>query len=182
MEFPVLTGLQNDFMKMNGSRQPSNIKFSKDQPPPELEWVNKMARLMDSQFRVPGTKFRFGLDPILGLIPVAGDLASYGISAVLVMAMARYGASGKVMVMMIGNVLLDAIIGSIPILGAIFDFAYKANNRNINLLQKHYHEGKYQGSGKGIIIGVALVFLAFLILIIYGSWKLLEYLYDLIIV
>lgn len=167
---------------MNGSRQPAKIKFSKDERLPELEWVDKMAWLMDSQFRVPGTKFRFGLDPILGLFPFAGDLASYGISSVLVLAMARYGVSGKVLLMMIGNVLLDAIIGSIPILGAIFDFAYKANNRNISLLKKHYHEGKHQGSGLNIIIGVALVFFALLLLLIYGIWKLLEYLYDVIVV
>jgi hypothetical protein len=169
-------------MKMNGSRQPANLKLSKNERLPELEWVDKIAWLMDSQFRVPGTKFRFGLDPILGLIPFAGDLASYGISAVVVMAMARHGVSGKVVILMIGNVLLDAIIGSIPILGNIFDFAYKANNRNISLLKKHYQEGKYQGSGRKIIIGVALVFLALFILLIYGIWKLLEYLYDVIVI
>jgi len=133
---------------------------------------------MDSKFRVPGTNFRFGLDPILGLFPLAGDVAAYTISSILVLAMARHGASGKVIMMMIGNILLDATLGSIPVLGNIFDFIYKANNRNIRLLKKHYHEGKYQGSGLKILIGVFLVLFAFLILLLYGIWELVQFLFS----
>ncbi len=133
---------------------------------------------MDSKFRVPGTNFRFGLDPILGLFPLAGDVAAYTISSILVLAMARHGASGKVIMMMIGNILLDATLGSIPVLGNIFDFIYKANNRNIRLLKKHYHEGKYQGSGLKILIGVFLVLFAFLILLLYGIWELVQFLFT----
>lgn len=137
---------------------------------------------MDVQFRLPGTKFRFGLDPILGLLPFVGDVVSYTISSILVLAMARRGASGKVIVLMIGNILLDAVIGSIPLLGNIFDFVYKANRRNINLLTQHYQEGKHQGSGLSIVIGVFLLLLGMLFLLIYGIWRLLEYFYDLLFV
>ena len=165
---------------MKDSKQSAKISYSKGTPIPELQWIDKIAYLMDSQFRIPGTRFRFGLDPVLGLFPLVGDVIGYSISAILVLAMARHGVSGKVIVLMIGNILLDVIVGSIPILGNIFDFFYKANNRNIGLLKKHYHEGKYQGTGLNIIIGISLILVGLLILLVYGIWKLLEYFYDLL--
>lgn len=165
---------------MKEKKEVAKIKHTKEEPIPELQWVDKIANLMDSQFRIPGTKFRFGLDPILGLFPLAGDVVAYIISAILVLAMARHGTSGKVILMMIGNILLDALAGSIPVLGNIFDFFYQANNRNISLLKKHYQEGKYKGSGLNIIIGVFLILLGLLILLVYGIWKLLEFFYELL--
>lgn len=146
---------------------------------PDLKWVDKISHLMDSRFRVPGTRFRFGLDPILGLLPGLGDAASLIVSGILIYHMRRYGASRKLVIMMAGNVLLDAVIGSIPVLGNIFDFFSKANDRNIRLLKRHYHEGKYQGSGTGILIVIGVVIVAFIVLLIYGFWKLIEYLVQL---
>ncbi|PRY13849.1 uncharacterized protein DUF4112 [Pontibacter ummariensis] len=70
-----------------------------------MKWVNHMVHLMDNQFRLPGTNFRFGLDPLLGLLPVAGDLASFAMSATIVMTMARHGASSKLVVLMLLNIL-----------------------------------------------------------------------------
>lgn len=136
-----------------------------------------MATLMDNQFRFPGTKFRFGLDPILGFLPVVGDMASFGMSAVLIMTMARHGASGKLVALMLVNVALDAIIGSIPILGNLFDFAFKANERNVNMLRKHYEQGAYQGSGKGIFIGALLGIVALFILLAWILWQLGSWIY-----
>ena len=147
---------------------------------PDLKWVDKITDVMDSKFRVPGTKFRFGVDPILGLFPVVGDATSLAISGTLIYYMAKHGASRKILIMMIGNVILDATIGSIPILGSIFDFAYKANTRNVNLLKKHYEEGKYQGSGKGILITIAVVFIVLIGLVLYGAWEVLQYLIGLL--
>lgn len=147
---------------------------------PDLKWVDKITDVMDSKFKVPGTKFRFGVDPILGLFPVVGDATSLAISGTLIYYMAKHGASRKILIMMIGNVILDATIGSIPILGSIFDFAYKANTRNINLLKKHYEEGKYQGSGKGILITIAVVFVVLIGLVLYGAWEVLQYLISLL--
>lgn len=139
-----------------------------------------MVRLMDSQFKVPGTNFRFGLDPILGLLPVAGDLASFAMSAAIVMTMAKYGASRKLVVLMLLNIALDTLIGSIPVLGNIFDFFYKANERNVKMLHAHYEEGKYTGSGKGIIIGVLVGIVILFILMLWAMWELLEWLYHLV--
>ncbi|MEQ9440204.1 MAG: DUF4112 domain-containing protein, partial [Cyclobacteriaceae bacterium] len=105
---------------------------------PDLKWVDRITRMMDSKFRVPGTNFRFGLDPILGLVPGLGDAASVAVSGSLIYYMARHGVSRKVIIMMLGNVALDAIFGSIPILGNVFDFFFKANQRNVRLLKRHY--------------------------------------------
>jgi len=146
----------------------------------KLKWVDHVTKLMDNQFRFPGTNWRFGLDPILGLLPVVGDLASFSVSAMLILTMARHGASGKLVTLMLLNVAADALLGSIPLLGNIFDFAFKANERNVRLLRAHYDEGKYQGSGKNIIIGVIVGILVVFVLLVWALWEMLEYLYHLI--
>ncbi|WKN40459.1 DUF4112 domain-containing protein [Tunicatimonas pelagia] len=143
---------------------------------PDLKWVDRITRVMDSNFRVPGTNFRFGLDPILGLIPGLGDATSLAISGALVYYMAKHGASRKVVIMMLGNVALDALFGSIPVLGNLFDFFYKANTRNIRLLKRHYAEKKYQGKGTGILMGVAATIIGVIGLLIYGTYELVSYL------
>ena len=142
---------------------------------PELKWVDKITELMDSKFRVPGTNFRFGLDPILGLVPGLGDASSLAVSGSLIYYMAKFGASRKLIYMMIGNVVLDATLGSIPILGNIFDFAFKANQRNIRMLKRYHEEGKYRGSGKGILVSVVVIFVALIGLVLYGTWELAAY-------
>lgn len=146
----------------------------------ELKWVERVSRLMDSKFTIPGTRFKFGLDPILGLLPFVGEASTFAISGTLVLYMVKHGASGKVVVLMILNILLDTIIGGIPVIGNIFDFFYKANNRNVRLLKKHYEEGKYQGSGKGTLIVVALIIFVLFLLIAYLFWKLTFYLINMI--
>ncbi|HSI89875.1 MAG TPA: DUF4112 domain-containing protein [Adhaeribacter sp.] len=143
-----------------------------------LKWVEAVSRLMDNQFRIPGTNFRFGLDPILGLVPFIGDLSTFAVSGALVLTMARHGVSRNVVIRMVVNIVLDLIIGSIPLLGAIFDFAYKANTRNVRLLHSHYHEGKYQGSGTGFLTMIVIVLILVFGLVVYGLWKLLAWLYT----
>ena len=146
----------------------------------KLKWVDHIAYLMDNQFRFPGTNFRFGLDPILGLLPFAGDIASFGVSAVLILTMVRHGASGKLVALMMLNIGLDVLIGSIPILGNIFDFAFKANERNVRLLRRHYEEGKYHGSGKGIIVGVLIGLVLLLVLLVWVLWQVAEWLWSVV--
>lgn len=144
-------------------------------PIPNLYWVEEMVRLLDAKFRFPGTRFRFGLDPILGLFPVVGDLTSFAISGGLILYMLRYGVSRKVVTLMLLNITVDAIIGSIPIIGHVFDFYFKANSRNIRLLKKHYQEGKYQGSGTWIILLVFLLLVGIISLLLWGLWLLIEW-------
>ena len=148
-------------------------------PDPRFRWIETVSTFMDNQFRLPGTNFRFGLDPILSFVPFAGSAASFAISAGLLLTMMKHGVSRKVVILMLGNLVLDAIMGSIPIIGNIFDFTFKANQRNVNLLKKHYQEGKYTGSGTGIIITVVIVLIILLGLIIYGTWELVSYLISL---
>lgn len=147
---------------------------------PNLGWVEHIASLMDSKFKVPGTKRSFGLDPILGLIPFVGDAISALISGGLIMYMVRFGVSRKVIYLMLVNTALDATIGSIPVLGWVFDFYFKANTRNIRLLKEHYQEGKHTGSGTGVLITVAIVTLLLIILLVWGLVALINWLIDLV--
>ena len=140
-----------------------------------LRWVERIAHLMDSQFRLPGTRFRFGLDPLLGLLPIVGDLSTTAVSVALLLTMLRHGASGAVVVRMALNILLDTIVGGIPILGNVFDFAYKSNERNVALLRRHYAEGRHGGSGRGLVVLLLLVFLAVFALVAWGSVVLLRW-------
>ena len=152
-----------------------------EKPPisdPKLLWVERMSKLMDSKFSVFG--IRFGLDPIMSLVPVLGDASGFIVSAVLISTMYKHGASGKVVVRMILNALLDAIVGVIPVVGTIFDLTYKANDRNVQLLKEHYTEGKHRGSGLWLILlvlgGIMLVLVGIFWLIgqllgaIFGGW------------
>lgn len=100
--------------------------------------LDRVAWFMDSHFRLPGTKIRFGADQIVGLIPGAGDLAAGGVQAALILlAMYRYKLPRHVIVKMVMNSILDTSVGSIPVLGDLFDVAFKANMRNMKLLREH---------------------------------------------
>ena len=145
----------------------------------DLGWLEKTARLLDSQFQFPGTKFKFGLDPLLGLIPVLGDVSTLIISAVMLVYMAKYGVSRKALIIMMLNIVFDAVIGGVPVLGNIFDFVYKANDKNIRLLKEHYHEGKHQGSGIWIIVTILFVFFSLLVLLTIGLYQLFKFLFGL---
>ncbi|MBF9220534.1 DUF4112 domain-containing protein [Hymenobacter ruricola] len=140
-----------------------------------LRWVERIAKLMDSQFALPGTRFRFGLDPLLGLLPVVGDLSTTVVSVALLMTMFRHGASGAVVVRMALNILIDTVVGGIPILGNLFDFAYKSNERNVALLRAHYAEGRHPGSGKGLVLLLLLFLAAVVALVGWGSVVLLKW-------
>jgi hypothetical protein len=154
---------------MNRNR-PQDVKLTG-----KLKWVEQIAYLLDNRFRVPGTNFRFGLDPLLNLIPIAGDLSGFVLSSALILTMARNGASGRIVALMSVNAVLDLTIGAIPVLGQVFDFFYKANSKNIRLLKEHYEEGKHQGSGKSVWITAIIVLVLLLLLFLFLIWKTLEW-------
>lgn len=135
--------------------------------PSKIKWLDTVSAFLDNKFRIPGTETRFGLDFLIGLIPGAGDVASLGISSVLVLTMVRYGASGRVILQMLWNIFLDTTVGAIPILGDIFDLYFKSNRRNFELLKVHYSEGIYQGNGLWIVLMVLVVLIAMFIGMIY---------------
>jgi hypothetical protein len=140
----------------------------------QLRWVRQLSTLLDSQFIIPGTNIRFGLDPLFSLIPVLGDLATYVISGVLIYTMYQQGASRKVVIKMVMNSTFDAILGAIPIVGTVFDVFYRSNERNLKLLREHYLEGKYQGSGNGLVVLILFVALVLVVAAAYGMYKLGE--------
>ncbi|RME96878.1 MAG: DUF4112 domain-containing protein [Bacteroidetes bacterium] len=140
----------------------------------ELAWLDRVTRFMDNRFRIPGTDIRFGLDFLVGLIPGVGDIVSLSISALLVAVMARKGASGMVVVKMIGNIIFDAIVGAVPVLGDLFDLGYKANRRNLHLLQEHYREGAHQGSAWPVVIAILVLLLVLIVAISYAIWWVLR--------
>lgn len=145
--------------------------------PPPMRNFARIARLLDSKFEIPGTRIRFGLDPILSLVPVFGDLVTLVISSMLIYTMHNHGASRKVVVKMLLNAGLDTLIGAIPFVGTVFDVFYKANDRNIRLLKEHYYEGRHQGSGTGLLILILVIVLLILAAIVYGIWQLMEWIF-----
>ncbi len=102
-----------------------------------LNRIRKLSRLMDTAIRIPGIGFRIGLDPIIGLIPGAGDLVSTGFSAYIIYLAARFGLPKEVLTKMIFNISLEAVVGSFPLVGDLFDAYYKSNIRNLALLEQH---------------------------------------------
>ena len=125
--------------------------------------LDSLAKLMDSQFQIPSTKIRFGLDALIGLVPGVGDFVGFLVSGYIIMVLASNGASGFVIARISLNILIDALIGSIPFLGDIFDLAFKANERNMKLVHQHYLQGRHQGGAWKVIVPV--LFLLFLLLI-----------------
>lgn len=139
-----------------------------------LKMVENISRLLDSQFTIPGTNIKFGLDPIFSMLPVLGDLITFLISGALIYTMRNQGASRKVVVKMMMNSTLDAVIGAIPIVGTFFDVFYRSNERNVKLLKEHYYEGKHHGSGNGLLILIGLICLVIVAAAFYGTYKLFE--------
>lgn len=101
-----------------------------------LQRVRKVSKLLDEAFRVPGTNFRIGLDPILGIVPGAGDLVSAALSLYPIIEAIRLDTPKETIAMMVGLVAVDAVIGSIPVFGDVFDAFWKANEWNVRLLER----------------------------------------------
>ncbi|MBS0272926.1 MAG: DUF4112 domain-containing protein, partial [Proteobacteria bacterium] len=109
-------------------------QLSADEQLAQLEWL---ADLLDSRFILPGTDIRFGLDGVIGLVPVVGDIISALISFYLISRASELGLSPWVKTRMVWNVALDTVVGAIPILGDAFDVSFKSNRRNIALARRY---------------------------------------------
>ena len=143
----------------------------------ELRGLNTLAKLMDAQFRIPGTEIRFGFDGLIGLIPGVGDFMGFLISGYIVSLAINKGASGFVLARMLLNVCIDALVGAVPILGDIFDVAFKANQRNVNLLKQHYGEGRHQGSSKKVLVPVLTGLVIFMVGLVWICIKLVQWIF-----
>jgi hypothetical protein len=140
----------------------------------ELERLRVITRLMDQAFGVPGTKWRFGLDALFGLVPGLGDIAG-GLIGVYGLHIAwRLRAPAVIQLHMLTNIALDAVIGTIPILGDVFDFIYKAQTRNLTMLDEWLqtpHEAQRR-SRRGMAFIPLAIFIVFVTLTILGIWLL----------
>lgn len=105
-----------------------------------LERVQWVGDLLDEAVPVPGTDYRIGLDPLLGIVPVGGDAIATVIGLYIVGEAARIGVSRSTLALMIGLIAVDAVIGSIPILGTVFDAVWKSNKWNVRLLERELAE------------------------------------------
>lgn len=117
--------------------------------------------MLDSAVPVPGTSFRFGLDPVLGLIPGVGDLVSPLFTLGILFQARDLGIPRVVQLRMIFNVAIDVLTGFVPLIGDLFDFAWKANNRNMALLERHVYEEHRPSPGDwAFVAGCVLLVLA----------------------
>lgn len=99
--------------------------------------IDALATLLDTAFVIPGTNIRFGVDALIGLVPGIGDLISTALSLFIVREARALGAPRLLVARMLANVALDGLVGVVPLMGDVFDVAFRANRRNIALLQKH---------------------------------------------
>ncbi len=117
-----------------------------------------LARALDSAVGVPGTRFRVGLDPLLGLVPGLGDLAGAALSGYIVLVGIQLGASRSVVLRMVANVAIDTLVGSVPVLGDLFDAGWKSNNRNVALIEQHVASPrKTRRASRLLFVGVLLL-------------------------
>ncbi len=141
-----------------------------DSRPFDVAELRQLARWMDSLFEIPGLKVRFGLDAILGLIPGFGDFATSIVSLYILQAAGQRGVSRLTLMRMGFNILIDWLIGSIPVLGDVFDVYWKANQRNVELLQRHAEASpqavRRMRLGDGLFLGLLI---AILIAALIGS-------------
>jgi hypothetical protein len=141
---------------------------------PDLGTVRRWARLLDSQFRIPGTNIRFGLDPIIGLVPGVGDLVG-PVFGLLVIAHAWQMRVPKIVIArMAVNAGIDALLGVVPFLGDAADVFWKANQANVRLLEQHSFKRRTAGAGDYLfVIGMVVVALGILALpIVAIAWAL----------
>lgn len=102
-----------------------------------LARLSLVARAMDTALIIPGVNIRFGLDAVLGLVPAIGDMIAGAVAAWIVFEARRLGAPPLLIARMVANVVVDTVIGAVPIFGDAFDVAFKANIRNVELLRRH---------------------------------------------
>jgi hypothetical protein len=148
--------------------------------------INRLRRLshfLDNAIPIPGTKFRIGLDPILGLFPGGGDTITGALGAYIIIEAARMGLPRKVIGEMVGNIIFDSLVGIVPVLGDFVDVTWKANVKNMALLEKHLDiKPQKRKSDLLFLIGLTLLlaiivfgFAALTVVLIRWLWSIISY-------
>ncbi|WP_017655485.1 DUF4112 domain-containing protein [Fortiea contorta] len=146
---------------------------------PTLKRLRQLTWLLDNAVTIPGTKIGIGLDPILGLIPIGGDFLGVMLSCYIVLEAARLGAPKATLGRMVFNIIVDGLVGTIPVIGDFFDFAFTANTNNFKLLEEYL---KFPGQNKSadgwfilvLLLGLlvlAIVLVAIPVILIRLLWQ-----------
>jgi hypothetical protein len=163
---------------MNDSGQPSD-NLAIDLHPshaPRLKRMRQLTKLLDNAIAIPGTKQRIGLDPLLGLIPGGGDTVSAAFSGYIIIEAARMGVPRSALIRMVGNIILDLVVGAVPFVGDIYDTVAKANVRNMQIVERHLNVPQPTAKvdrlfiGLLIIVIIALALAAGAISVLVFSW------------
>lgn len=136
-----------------------------EKPHPTHNKSRKFAQLLDSWFTIPGTNIKVGLDPILGLVTGVGDLAGASLSVYFMFYATKLGAKKSVILRMFMNIMADLVIGMIPLLGDLFDVAWKANLRNAKLLEELEADPEKLGKESRVFMWILF---STLVLILFG--------------
>jgi hypothetical protein len=130
-----------------------------------IQLLRRWARLLDSAFRMPGTNFRFGVDPLIGLIPGIGDLVTPIFGVLIIWHAASLRVPKVIIARMVINAVVDGVVGAVPVFGDAMDFAWRANEWNMALLERHAIPGRPPSSGDYlfVILCVSIVAVAALI-------------------
>ena len=134
----------------------------------DLRWLERAAWLLDDAIRVPILNRRIGLDPLLGLFPGAGDTVAALMAATTLVSALKNGVPGITIARMGINIGVDYLIGLVPLLGDLFDFGFKANRRNLELLRRHAAVARNASRGDYLVVGGVLLGLGGLF--VAGIW------------
>src|SRR5262245_17151750 len=141
-----------------------------------LDGLRRLARLFDAQFRVPGTDIRFGIDPLIGLVPGIGDLASRLLTIGILWHAAALRVPKVVLLRMVLNSLIDALVGALPVVGDLFDFAWRSSEWNMALLERHAMPGREATSGDYLFVIICALAVSVVALVpILTAWAVIDW-------
>lgn len=146
-----------------------------------LNTYRRLAWVFDELFRIPGTQFRFGLDSVIGLVPGVGDLVVSGVGAYALLLAFKLRAPVVVLARMLGNIAVDTLIGSIPLIGDVFDTAWKANTKNRRVLEAWLDDpARTERRSKWAIVLFASLFVALVVASLWITWLLVTWILGLL--
>jgi hypothetical protein len=148
--------------------------------PKSAKDLERLAHWLDSVFEIPGIRLRFGIDALLGLLPGFGDTASAFASVYILQAATKYGVPRVTLARMTLNIGIDLIVGAIPIVGDLFDVYWKANQKNVQLLRRHFKanpmtERSLKRSDGLFVAGMIALILAILLASVTGAYFILSW-------
>ena len=145
-----------------------------------LKNLRALARIMDDAVEIPGTRFRVGLDALIGLVPGVGDVAGGVTTAYALVVAQRLGAPPAVLLRILWNVVIDTVFGSVPFLGDIFDASYRANRRNAQLLERYLLAPEKTRRSSMLVLILLLIALALIVAAgVYFSYRMVRWLFSL---